>query len=202
MVDDFGIKYVGSEHFTYLINTIKKYYPPVVDEKGEMYCGITLKWSYAKNNRYLDISMPKYIPKKLIEFNHPKPDKPQHCPYPPPVQTYGKEAQNTKPPDKSPMAPKDKAALILKIISSLLYYGRAVDITILKALNSLSAEQSKPTINTYKKCRHLLDYCATYPNATIRYYPSEMILQIHSDASYLNESKARSTAGGHYFLLK
>jgi hypothetical protein len=27
-----------------------------------------------------------------------------------------------------------------------------------------------------------------------------MILQVHSDASYINEPEARSTAGGHYFL--
>lgn len=27
-----------------------------------------------------------------------------------------------------------------------------------------------------------------------------MLLQIHSDAAYMNETKARSTAGGHYFL--
>ena len=27
-----------------------------------------------------------------------------------------------------------------------------------------------------------------------------MLLQIHSDASYMNESKARSTASGHFFL--
>ena len=29
-----------------------------------------------------------------------------------------------------------------------------------------------------------------------------MLLQIHSDAAYMNETKARSTAGGHYFLGK
>ena len=31
-------------------------------------------------------------------------------------------------------------------------------------------------------------------------FASEMILQVHSDASYMNETKARSTASGHYFL--
>lgn len=29
-----------------------------------------------------------------------------------------------------------------------------------------------------------------------------MVLQIHSDVSYLNEANAKSTAGGHYFLGK
>ena len=29
-----------------------------------------------------------------------------------------------------------------------------------------------------------------------------MILQIHSNAAYMNETRARSTAGGHYLLGK
>ena len=51
-----------------------------------------------------------------------------------------------------------------------------------------------------KLIQHLLDYCATNPNATIRYKPSDMILKIHSDASYLSEPKARSCSGGHFYL--
>eukprot|EP00957_Ditylum_brightwellii_P074497 5660510-Ditylum_brightwellii.AAC.1 len=41
---------------------------------------------------------------------------------------------------------------------------------------------------------------ATHPNATIQCYALDMILNIHSDASYLSEKNAKSTAGGHYFL--
>jgi hypothetical protein len=39
-----------------------------------------------------------------------------------------------------------------------------------------------------------------HPDAIIRYYKSDMILNIHSDASYLTAPKARSRAGGIYFL--
>jgi hypothetical protein len=46
----------------------------------------------------------------------------------------------------------------------------------------------------------LLDYCATNPEATIRYHASDMILHVESDASYLSESKARSRAGGYHYL--
>jgi hypothetical protein len=45
----------------------------------------------------------------------------------------------------------------------------------------------------------LLDYLATHPDATIRYYASDMILHIHSDASYLSASNARSRLGGLFF---
>jgi hypothetical protein len=45
-----------------------------------------------------------------------------------------------------------------------------------------------------------LDYLATNPDATIRVYASAMILQIHSDASYLSVYKARSRLGGLFEL--
>jgi len=45
-----------------------------------------------------------------------------------------------------------------------------------------------------------LNYAATHPNAVVRYNKSGMILQIHSDASYLSETEARSRAGGFFYL--
>ena len=44
------------------------------------------------------------------------------------------------------------------------------------------------------------DYMATNPDAKIRYYASDMVLNVHSDASYLTAPGARSRAGGHFFL--
>jgi hypothetical protein len=44
-----------------------------------------------------------------------------------------------------------------------------------------------------------LDYLTTHPDATIRYHASDMILHIHSDASYLSVSNARSPLGGLFF---
>ena len=48
----------------------------------------------------------------------------------------------------------------------------------------------------------LMDYMWTYPNATLRFYKSDMILYIDSDAAYLVLPKARSRIGGHFFLGK
>jgi hypothetical protein len=39
-----------------------------------------------------------------------------------------------------------------------------------------------------------------HPNAKIRYRASDMILNVHSDASYLSAPKARSRAGDYFFL--
>ena len=68
------------------------------------------------------------------------------------------------------------------------------------ALGSLAAAQTKGTQATAQACAQLLDYAATHPNAKIRYYKSDMVLYVHSDASYLSEPNARSRAGGHFYL--
>eukprot|EP00957_Ditylum_brightwellii_P159127 12110677-Ditylum_brightwellii.AAC.1 len=47
---------------------------------------------------------------------------------------------------------------------------------------------------------HVLNYCATHPDAVVRYSASNMALHIHSDASFMYEMEARSRAGGHFFL--
>ena len=70
----------------------------------------------------------------------------------------------------------------------------------LVALNALASEQSNPTEQTMTKVKQFLDYAATQEEAIITYKKSDMVLVIHSDASYLSVSKARSRVGGHFFL--
>jgi hypothetical protein len=66
-------------------------------------------------------------------------------------------------------------------------------------LNDIATEQTKMTEKTQAATNQLLDYLATHPDATIRYHASDMILHIHSDASYLSVSNARSRLGGLFF---
>jgi hypothetical protein len=70
----------------------------------------------------------------------------------------------------------------------------------LPALGTIAATQSNATEKTERATRQLLHYAATHPDATLRFSASDMILHIHSDASYLSEPKARSRAGGLFFL--
>ena len=198
VVDDFGVKYVGKEHVQHLIRCIKEKYEVTEDWTGDLYCGITLKWNYEQ--RWLDISMPGYIKKLLLKYKHRMPTKPQHCPYAPAPKQYGAKAQEPLPVDISPKLSPDEIKEIQRVIGSILYYARAVDITVLMALSSIAIEQSKGTTNTMEKAKQLLDYLATYPNATIRFQASDMIMNVHSDASYLSESNARSRACGHFFM--
>jgi hypothetical protein len=48
--------------------------------------------------------------------------------------------------------------------------------------------------------QQLLDYLATQEDAVLTYNASNMILAVHSDASYLSKPKTQSQAGGHFFL--
>ena len=81
-----------------------------------------------------------------------------------------------------------------------MFYARAVDNTMLVALNTLASSQTKGTEKTKKAMNQLLDYAATHPNAKIRYHRSKMKLHDHSDASHLSEPKSRSRAGGFMWL--
>ena len=53
---------------------------------------------------------------------------------------------------------------------------------------------------TTKKVTKLLNYLATNPDASIQYHSSDMVLCVHSDASYLSVIKGRSRASGIFFL--
>jgi hypothetical protein len=75
----------------------------------------------------------------------------------------------------------------------------AVDITVLIALSSIASEQTQGMTNMMAKAKQLLDYLAMHPDMTIRFRASDMVLNIHSDASYLLETKAHSRACGHFF---
>jgi hypothetical protein len=89
---------------------------------------------------------------------------------------------------------------VQRIIGSILYYAHAIDLTVLMALSTIASEQSRGTKSTMKKCKQLLDYLATHPDATIRFHASDMILNIHSNASYLSKANAHSRACGHFFM--
>jgi hypothetical protein len=72
--------------------------------------------------------------------------------------------------------------------------------TVLMALSPIAVEQTKATEKTLGRCLQLLDYLASNSEAKVKYHASDMIMNIHSDASYLSETKARSRACGHFFM--
>ena len=115
-------------------------------------------------------------------------------------QCMAKKIQLAEEQDNTKTLSAKEAKKVQAISGSFLYYGRAIDPSILPALNEISMQQSAPTEKVKAKCKRLMDYLATYPNAKIRYKASDMILQVDTDLAYLVLLKAQSRCAGHYYL--
>jgi hypothetical protein len=198
VVDDFGVKYVHDADAQHLITSLKSLYTISTDWTGSLYCGLTLAWDYT--NRTVDVSMPGYVAAALHRFQHAKPSRRQDAPHAWTQPTYGAKIQFAEDDDNSPLLSPLTTNLVQQIVGVFLYYAIAVDPTMLVALGSIAADQANATERTYDAAVWLLNYADSNPDATIRYVASDMILHLHSNASYLSAPKARSRAGGHFFL--
>jgi hypothetical protein len=196
VVDNFGVKYVNQPDAQHLVDAISKSYTTTQDwTTGGVYCGVTLEWNYV--NHTVDLSMPGYVANALHKFQHPTPTRPAHAPSHWNRPEYGAKIQYTSPDTSAPMTPAETLNL-QKVCGTFLFYGRAVDPTMLHALNRLAATtQTRGTEATADQLVDFFIYCTTHPDSKIRLVASDMILYIHSDASYyLTEPAARSRAGG------
>ena len=128
--------------------------------------------------------MPNYVHKTLVEYRHEMSKRAQYCPYAPPTERYGKDSNLTIPEEIWPPVTEDEKKYVQRVVGSFLYYARAIDLTILHALSAIASEQAEPTKQTLARVQQLLDYMATNPNAVVRFYASDIILNLHSDASY------------------
>ncbi len=144
--------------------------------------------------------MPAYAAKKLVGYEHPYPAKLQLCPYNLNPIKYGQDNQAIDTIDTSLKLDDTSKKHIQKNVQSFLYYARAVDPTILMMISAIASQQAAHTEDTCNRVNQFLDYKATNPNAKIGYLASDMLLNVHSDASYLSTPKARSQAGGYFFL--
>ena len=198
VVDDFGIKYEGREHFDHLIAALRDLYTVTVDEHGKKYLGLTMDWHHDQG--YVDISMPGYVERALHRFQHPHPKRKQHSPHAWQPPKFGQKVQFCDDDDDSPHLPMSATKRAQQIVGTFLYYALALDFTMLVTLGSISQQTNAPTEYTMSEIVWFLDYCATHPDATIRYTASDMHLWTSSDASYLSEPNSKSRAGGFYFL--
>ena len=112
---------------------------------------------------------------------------PSPSPYTPPQ--YSKKVQLAKVDESEPMNNK-QTKLLQQVCGTFLYYARAVDCTMLHALNDLATKVNNGTQQTAKAITHFLNYCAANPDAKVTYRASDMILHNHSDAAYLVASEA------------
>jgi hypothetical protein len=134
VVNDFLIQYSKLEDLEHLFSTLRQNYEITVDMTASKFCGMTLEWNYEVG--HVTISMPGYVEKALHRFTHPDPTKPQHAPHPWIAPEYGASIQYAGPEDTS--TPLNKAGItrLQQIIGTFLFYGRAVDNTMLVALGT------------------------------------------------------------------
>jgi hypothetical protein len=196
IVDDFAVKYVDKQHADHLRNALLQSYDLTTDWEAKVYSGMSLKWDY--KNRTCDIFMPGYVSNVLSKFQHVAPKRLQHTPSKYVTPMHGSKTQYATKGETPPLTAK-QCLTIQKVTGSVLYYARAVDPTILMPLNDIATDKTKTTEKTQAATTQLLDYLVTHPDATIRYHASDMILHIHSNASYLSVSNARSRLGGLFF---
>ena len=146
--------------------------------------------------------MPKYIKSLLHKLQYSPQKYPQYSPHHYEPIIYGRKGhqQMATKPSSEPTLPKDQIRYVQSVVGSLLYYARAIDSTLLPALNDISKNQANPTQSTLDKCQRVLDYVNTYQHVTVRYYASDMILNIDTDAAYLVLPKARSRLAGYFYM--
>ena len=86
--------------------------------------------------------MPGYIKKQLVKYKDIM-RRIQHCLYLPEPKRYGADAQSPLPTDKTRKLSNTKIKQLQKIVRSILYYARTVDMTVLMALSTIASEETK-----------------------------------------------------------
>jgi hypothetical protein len=198
IIDNFGVEYVCLEHFTYLLDILKKFHGVQYNMAGDKFAGMDIEWNYA--SRRCCISMPGYISLLLLKYRHPQPTKLQLSPYKCLPIAYGAKSHITPDLDASELLDANRKCCVQEIVGSLLYYAQAVDNKLLVVLSVIAARQAKATVATEHAVNLLLDYVATYPNYGIVYCASDMILCAHADAGFLNDTNSCSRASAHIYL--
>eukprot|EP00957_Ditylum_brightwellii_P097826 7449361-Ditylum_brightwellii.AAC.1 len=113
--------------------------------------------------------MPGYIKAALHKFQHHPPSKREHFPHPFTHPVYHKGPQLAPAMDCFPVLPPKGKQRIQQVIETLMYYAHVVDPTMLTSINTIAIQQANPTIKTAETLTHLLNSCATHPDAVLRY---------------------------------
>lgn len=67
-VGNFGVKYYNKKDVEHLISSLSNNYKHSIYWTGRNFCGMSFDWHCQQG--YVDVSIPKYVPKVLEQFNH------------------------------------------------------------------------------------------------------------------------------------
>jgi hypothetical protein len=93
---------------------------------------------------------------------------------------------------KAPLLDNKAKQFIQQVCGKFLFLGRAVDSTLLCPISTIASQSSKPTEDKMKQTLQLLDYLAMQEDVVLSYHASNMVLVVHSNASYLSEPKVEA----------
>jgi hypothetical protein len=119
IVDNFGVEYVGFEHFNYLLGVLKKFHGMQYTMAGDKFVGMDIEWDYAAHR--CRISMHGYISTLLLKFRHPHPAKPWLSTYKCLPISYGAKSHITPDPDSLEFLNASRKCRIQEIVGALLY---------------------------------------------------------------------------------
>jgi hypothetical protein len=145
----------------------------------------------------MTLSMPNYIPALLSHLC------PSGCGSASSPAVY---TAPVSPTDSSLTTPSSTATLstpvstaektwIQQVVGSLLFYARALDLSLLTAVCQLSSHQSTPTQHNLTFAHRLLNNASSHLNPHKTIHPSSMALWACTDASFLSRPKSGSVAG-------
>jgi len=197
VVDDFGIKYRTQTDADHLLATLRLLYNITVDVTGSQYLGMTIL--YNKSLRIFQTSMPGAVSSYLKRYQFTPLVVSTDAPSQYTSFKYGSGHLDALPVDSSPLLDAARTTRLQSIVGSFQHYARVIDVTMLCPISKLATARKSEA--TERAVDHFMHYAATWPNPVITYHPSNMVLQVHSDASYLSETEARSRAGGYHFSV-
>jgi hypothetical protein len=199
VVDDFLIKYSAKADADHLIRALETTHALKTDWAATKYLGIDLTWDYASTPRAVTLSMPGYVDKGVNRFSPwlGSDRKVQHGPGIPAPIIYGPPV--APPDDTSDLLPPAEKTLLQALVGYYRYYAEAIDSTMLVKLGQLGSQQAQPTQRTKQQASQFLDYCHTWPNASITFQASDMVLTCVSDGSHRGEPNGKSRVAGYLY---
>ena len=146
-MDDFGIKFTNKDDVNHLISIMRSKYKFKVDFDAKQYIRIHLTWNYIE--RTVQCSMKGHVQQALEELKHIFTGKHHYAPSKIDRPNYGAKIQLAKEDTVSPPS-FTQIKHIERVVGKFLYYARAIDNTMLHALNDIASSKRKGTQTTWE----------------------------------------------------
>ncbi len=79
IVDDFGIEYMGIEHFNHILLVLQRYHQVQTNIAGNKIVGLNVQWDFPSKQVCIDMRL--YVKDLLLSLNWPMHKKPQLSPF-------------------------------------------------------------------------------------------------------------------------